>query len=531
MDNQKTNFKCKDKSCYHDVYKDKWCIFHLPKLTDKEKDNLEPYEKNEYEKLEKKFLADFFELLRKKEDDPDFDLCRFTRFHFVRIDLSMDNLQKKLGNPGFQKAIYFDDAVFYGKADFTNVAFNEGAHFFGTTFKGDAIFVGTKFKVGVNFFGTVFKTVDYSGATFDWAVFAGAKFTGLALFHRATFKVADFQTATFKKARFEGCNFKGSADFGQAKFDDSNFSGATFDGETDFNGTTLNNKTNFNGAFFGNKCAFRGLMEKRLFNGICFFRSVETGSESKIIFEKVNLSKISLIDTNLENFVFDKVDWYCTEKGYDWFKRFKPRKIALWDEYHYRKYIDGKEERKKVDFSKLADNYHQLVLNYERKRDFYTALQFRIGEMEVKRKSKGTSKNKIWNWFQKNVFNAFAWYRYLSNYGTSYWQAFIWLILFLFIFSGIFMLSGFETLTAAGTTETVVSYNISLNPSNWVSFGNWLSDLGKSVLFTLSILTFQKARFFAPQGGWSQLWQFIATIAFYSQVAITLLAIRRRFKQ
>jgi len=119
----------------------------------------------------------------------------------------------------------------------------------------------------------------------------------------------------------------------------------------------------------------------------------------------------------------------------------------------------------------------------------------------------------------------------LSHYGTNYWQAFGVLLLMLLIFSGIFMLSGFKTLTPTGDIESVVNYNISFNPSNWASFGNWLSDLGQSCLFTLSILTLQKGGFYAPAGGWSQFWLFFATIAFYAQAALLLLAIRRRFKQ
>ena len=44
----------------------------------------------------------------------------------------------------------------------------------------------------------------------------------------------------------------------------------------------------------------------------------------------------------------------------------------------------------------IAENYRQLVLNYEHKRDYDTAEDFHVGEMEMRRKKKGVKEK--WPW-------------------------------------------------------------------------------------------------------------------------------------
>ncbi|HEV8366905.1 MAG TPA: hypothetical protein VGQ39_03050 [Pyrinomonadaceae bacterium] len=57
------------------------------------------------------------------------------------------------------------------------------------------------------------------------------------------------------------------------------------------------------------------------------------------------------------------------------------------------------------------------------------------------------------------------------------------------------------------------------------------SDLGESVLFTLSIITFQKERFYEPVGWQAKLCLYSAVLFLTAQAALVLLALRRRFKR
>jgi len=524
---------CKYKGCPHPVYTDGWCIFHLPKLTDNEKRELSTEEKVGYNKLEEKFREEFFTFIKKIEGELKVEVFNFKGFHFVEIDLSNDNILKKLGEFEFNKRVDFYGAKFIGKVNFQKICFKGITNFREASFYDNASFEDTVFNGKADFFSATFKESSFVGANFKEIVqfslskfngeanFVGVTYKGKAIYEKASFNDAFFSLSSFEKeADFEEAIFKTDAHFYNVKFEKANFFKTIFNGKANFYEADFK-EANFVAATFEGTTIFRGSEGSDLFKENFDFIGIYYDPLASIIFEKVNLKKASFLDTNIENFIFRDVKWCGSVPLYKWFNWLRIRKTALWDEIR---------DDVKIDYSKLSENYHQLVLNYDRKRDFDKALEFRIGEMEVKRNSKITSDKKFIRFFQ-HVFNAHALYKLLSSYGTSYWQAFIWLILFLLIFSGIFMLSGFETLTPAGTTETVVSYNISLNPSNWVSFGNCLSDLGKSILFTLSVLTLQKARFFAPLGGWSQFWLCIATIVFYSQIAITLLAIRRRFKQ
>src|SRR5437868_3565689 len=129
--------------------------------------------------------------------------------------------------------------------------------------------------------------------------------------------------------------------------------------------------------------------------------------------------------------------------------------------------------------------------------------------------------------------NAYSVYRISSNYGTSYVQAFIILIVLIFSFSLVFLYSGFQPSREGASNSTrVIEYNL-LSDSNHqsVSFGQWASDYGSAVSLSFSIITFQRDRFYEPLEGWSRFWLYIAVFVLPAQTAMVLLAIRRRFKR
>jgi hypothetical protein len=64
-----------------------------------------------------------------------------------------------------------------------------------------------------------------------------------------------------------------------------------------------------------------------------------------------------------------------------------------------------------------------------------------------------------------------------------------------------------------------------------VSFWQWLADYGQALMYTLSLITFQKGDVYRPLGDTSRLWLAVGTATLAGQAALFFLAIRRRFKR
>jgi hypothetical protein len=367
----------------------------------------------------------------------------------------------------------FDSATFSKKTSFDKSTFREKASFRFATFSGEVSFDSATFSGEVTF----------RLATFSKrALFNRPTFSGVASFEHATFsREITFRLATFSKKTF--------------------FDGATFSGETHF-------FTEPNGPSFEHEC---------------YFQALKVQKDAYVEFQNVNLSKASFLHTDLEKFVFYNVDWYEPKSGFR-------RNVALWDEF--RKDWDKSEKSKekaipKSSYEQIAENYRQLVLNYDRKRDYAMAEQFHIGEMEVLRKKAGAeAKWPLIGWLRRGL-NGYAIYRFSSHYGTSYWHASLMLLVLLGCFSWIFLFTGFQAVSEANVKPGVIEYD-------WggsTPFPQWIADYGRSILLTLSIMTFQRERSYKSEGDLSEFWFVIATLVLTAQVALVLLAIRRRFKR
>jgi hypothetical protein len=221
------------------------------------------------------------------------------------------------------------------------------------------------------------------------------------------------------------------------------------------------------------------------------------------------------------------VDWY--HKG---------RRKALWDEFRHK----GEQP----DYEKVAENYRQLVLNHEAKRDFDTAEDFHIGEMEMRRKKKrkpaedkaaeaeSRGVKMLWHWWGtiREWTNGYSIYKLLSNYGTSYLQGFLVLGVLLALFSGIFLFTGLRPSKEHVGSLPAIDYELCLHTAcQHTSWQQKVSDYASAFLFTLSLLTFQKERPYEPANRWTQFWVYIAVFLLTGQTALVLFAIRRRFKR
>lgn len=501
-----------DYKCPHPAKKNGKCIFHLG----------EPVEE---------FNREFHFLLEELKRES-IEVWDFRGFVFpIPIYWTDETFSKKLD---------FSFATFKEDVDFQGWTFEEDAKFGWTTFEGDGVFGGSIFRGNVAFRGSTFGgDANFRGTTLHGvASFEGSNFKGDVNFARSTFETdANFSSSTFERhATFWRSTFKGHATFGNSTFEgdflfgvsscegNADFWGSTFKSNANFYESTFKGDANFWESTYQGKVDFSGSDEMKGFLDECNFTGLSFFEKTQITFHKVDLGKASFLDTDLEGVLFRDVVWARAGSRLPFLRR----SVALWDEIRP---IEKGEQR---DYEKIAENYRQLVLNYERKRNYETAEQFHIGEMEMRRKKKGASVSPGWWRKAREWLNAYAVYKILSNYGTSYWQAFVMLILFVLLFSAAFLFSGFRPATSSPSDSTYfIEYELlSPGPEHQpVPVKQIGSDYGEAILFTLSILTFQRQRFYEPISPWSKLWLFMAVFVLTSQTALVLLAIRRRFKR
>jgi uncharacterized protein YjbI with pentapeptide repeats len=511
-----------------------YCIFHVPKTREELDREFATGARVKFDLIRRDFNSGVFSHVTDIESRGDQNIidCRGFRFPTsISFDCS------------FPRRIVFDYAVFedvdfsryYTSEGEKQVAFENGASFKGAEFRGDVTFDSAQFNSDVEFSYAVFRqSPDFGNAHFrDDAKFFNVTFESGANFRLAVFEQsADFFGSNFGKPdavpeiSFYRTDFRGFAEFGDVRFNSwvnlnranfsrgASFSEAVFQEGAAFRGVTCSGGFTFAHATFKQKTLFQNCE----FEGDTAFVGLDIVKDASVTFEKVNLGKASFEDTNLELISFRAVTWAMPRT------RFRP--FALWDEFRPE---NANYER---DYEKIAENYRQLVINYEKKRDYDSAEIFHIGEMETRRKRKAdvwrgiAPKTAIW---LKEWFNSYGLYRLLSTYGTSYWQALLVLAFFILISSVSFMYAGFET---ENPPSRVIEYNIITDTAHVpVSAKEWMTDYKEAVSYSLSIITFQRERFYRPTALESRLCLYIAVVVLTAQLAMVLLAVRRRFKR
>src|SRR5439155_10102625 len=120
----------------------------------------------------------------------------------------------------FTEALYFNDATFYGEADFTGAVFNKEATFNEAKFLSNTVFERSEFCAETSFIETTFYRITFFYATFN----------GETFFRRTKF---------LSETSFIGAGFSGGA----------YFSGTKFQGRTIFFGTEFSYRAIFAGKF------------------------------------------------------------------------------------------------------------------------------------------------------------------------------------------------------------------------------------------------------------------------------------------
>jgi uncharacterized protein YjbI with pentapeptide repeats len=319
-------------------------------------------------------------------------------------------------NAVFNCHINFARAQFHRDARFVSSKFNQDAIFFNTVFGGNTSFFGTSFQKRANFVVAKFNgNATFSYAIFeDLAIFEDANFMKIADFSHARFNqssnfgrahlrtysnfshadfeitkfidtkfgIVDFIAVEFTRVDFIRCNFCGKADFSFGRFEKAYFIGKrvldaddTFSDKVDFTGCRFD-EAHFNQICFSKGANFyQSLLNEASFSEIRFrqesnFNFVVFGEPGRIIFDVVDLSNVSFLNTDITDVRFGQN--VCWGSGDDEFR--------IIDE------IKAVKGVKNIRLGEVVAVYRNLRENYEDTLRYEVADKFFKREMELKRR-------------------------------------------------------------------------------------------------------------------------------------------------
>ena len=430
----------------------------------------------------------------------------------VEVDKEFANALEKFIEKNKQNDLDFSFFSFSSGSDLS-YSFDQTVDFMGAFFCSKPKFQEAQFLRKVDFTDAKFLgDVDFGEAVFSEHVsFVSARFLGNVNFSFANFK---------NGARFGSAIPLGARNVVSYCFEkDVIFSGARFSGDIEFLGNDSQNwKVNFRGE--AHEAQF---WKDMLFGGRAIFHAIRISPGARVTFNSVDLSRASFQLTDITSFEFKSVIW----------RKFGSR-AGLIDED-----ANGDFGPRGFPIEKVAENYRQLVLNYEATRNYELAEDFHYGEMEIRRRAFiNNTGNKYLRYFRGFVTD-FAIYKVSSRYGTSHARALLILALLVLSFALAMMYAGFipdskiEHIQGSGfSMEKEINYDLFPGPSIVeVEFGQWLSDYSKALLFAVATSTFQKERYFEPSGNASKFVVVFFVIVIAAQAAMFLFALRRHFKR
>jgi len=479
---QKLNAQCRHsglhgpQGCSNPVVRSGRCIAHAPKLTVREKSRLSP----EQLAAEQAFEADFVEHMSGLAKIRPSGNYEWDGVHFCSIEWNQPPWLDLLKRGSF----YCGMMVFHQPANFSLITLAHRPLFDRTVFRDSATFTGARFSHGGIFKNAHFKGNAHFGSTFE----------GDLLFSDCTF------------------------------YDDVQFSNCTINGTLSFSNCIFYKKVSFDNSEITGTLLFSSNGQSDTFCSDFSFRRVRLGPNSEVRFEMVPLRSATFLWTSLERIMFWSVSWEI--KRTFGLTRISRRRV-LADELAIKRGKLGPEL-----LEPLADNYRQLVLASEKRRDFDASEDFHIGEMEVRRLLEGSSYRNRFFRTLRNTFNAISIYRVLSCYGSSYWQAISVFIGFFILFSTALLFFGLNV-TAEGKEMglTPIEYSVDTSVLNEARAKQLLHDWLTASHHCLLVATFQRERLYSPSGIGGYLFQLLASLVLPGQAALMLLAIRRRFKR
>lgn len=250
-----------------------------------------------------------------------------------------------------------------------------------------------------------------------------------------------------------------------------------------------------------------------------YCNDVRQVDKANVGFNRVDLTGVRFSGSNVERYSFMNVTW---PRG--------DNRVVLLEEAQWRQ---GKVDDKPADAQVLDDtaervieNYRQLVLNFEARRNYELAELFHTSEMEMLRHRAGARLPHGLGRMRFSI-NAYGLYRALSGYGANYPRAAAVLLAMLIFFSGAFLLNGM-------TPKGGQYFDYDLLPSAShprVEQAVLVEDSLKALALTLTIVTLQKDRPAELDGTYGALMASLLLILVPAQAALLLFALRRRFRR
>jgi uncharacterized protein YjbI with pentapeptide repeats len=437
----------------------------------------------------------------------------------------------------FDEEAFFRAASFKGSAEFAWVDFKRSAFFFGATFDKGSFFHSTRFGSRAEFSGTIFrKDSDLSYANFaQEAYFREALFQGDAHFFGGSFdRAADFTNAAFQgEARFQTSAFKNPAYFHGARFGGScaRLSNASFSDEADFRETYVR-QADFRGTTFSKPVDFReATFQKADFRYSTF--------EDSVNFREASFSD----EANFHNSTFksgaafrgsDDRPFYSTMLRPSWFVNVDARNIdftnvrwyglspehkgKLGDELQA---LNTRDLRGRSPHLLMAETCRDLAFNFGEGQRYDEASAARYWSIEALRRDAWAGHKALRNLASKiRLTQSIHWA--LSGYGERPIHAFLVLVGMWVVFALLYLLVG-----------TAHTGNSSL-PSEclWQIWSAcFWEPAGEALGYSLGALTLQVQDSVDSAIGLAPTLVYVEGILGPLQIALLLLAARRRFMQ
>ena len=224
-----------------------------------------------------------------------------------------------------------------------------------------------------DFRGFRLPSIDLRGHTFTKEVlFTEARFYDNAIFSEATFeRSVDFSHAVFAgPAHFYSVAFEDWVSFSLVRFEgDADFVDGVCRGPAEFGQSTVSGRLQFLNWEFEDECSFESLRRQK---------------DGAILFDVVDLSRATFLGTQLESIEFRAVTWLNKGKRRNMLCVELPEALRVAGGRRADQEHPASDAEVDYFYEQLAANYRQLVLNYERMRDFDAAEDFHVGEMEMR---------------------------------------------------------------------------------------------------------------------------------------------------
>lgn len=217
----------------------------------------------------------------------------------------------------------------------------------------------------------------------------------------------------------------------------------------------------------------QGVDESHLFYGQVNFANVVFEKPASVSFLHVNLIRTSFENTDLKNVYFTGCNWYQ--------KELKRNGI----EQEYRNDSSDYHSRR-LFLPRIESTCRNIRHALEDNKDFALANDFFIGEMEAKRKQLP--------FLKREFFSLLAWYRAVSNYGTSPWVCLRFIVLVglthaLLVLPHIEEYKNVNTILYAETSNYWETLNV-WSKSIW----SHIVELPKTMVYSFQVMTLQKVK-------------------------------------